>query len=55
MNLSPNSKFASVEAIQRAQIEAGDVEDSLSEEEQQSDGSSDSTAEGSCIVAAVRE
>jgi len=55
VELSPNSKFADIEAIRRAQIKAGAVEESLIEGEQESDEDSEaSTAEGSCIVVAVR-
>ena len=45
---SPNSKFANIEAIHKAQVEAGDVENSL-DESNESDIPSEA---GSCIVVA---
>ena len=53
VKLSPNSKFVDIRAIQKAQIDAGDIDDSLSEGEQASESDSEaSTLEGDCIVVA---
>jgi hypothetical protein len=50
VRLSPNSKFANIEAIRNAQIEAGDATDGLDEER----GSDLPSETGSCIVVDVR-
>ncbi len=50
VKLSPNSKFASINAIRKAQIEAGVVDDSLIDDSEVSELDSEaSIAEGSCI------
>jgi len=46
---SPNSKFANIEAIRRAQIEAGEVEN----EPDESDGSEIPGDEADCIIVGV--
>ncbi|KAF6833663.1 transposase [Colletotrichum plurivorum] len=46
--MSPNSKFANIVAIRRAQIEAGEVDDSSNE----SSASDNPSEHGSCIVVA---
>ena len=46
VQLDPNEVFADIEAIRKAQIEAGEVP----ADEEESDDSSTSTEEGSCIV-----
>lgn len=47
--MSPNSKFADIEAIRRDQIEAGEVEDSINESGELENPSDDE----SCIVVAL--
>ncbi|KAK8093427.1 transposase [Apiospora hydei] len=49
VNLSPNSKFATIEDIQRTQLAVGEAENSLNEE-----SDSDNSKAGSCIVVTVR-
>lgn len=46
VQLDPNEVFADIEAIRKAQIDAGEV----SADEEDSDDSSTPTEEGSCIV-----
>jgi 4-hydroxybenzoate polyprenyltransferase len=54
VKLSPNSKFASINAIRKAQIEAGVVGDSLTDDSEASEEDlEDVTAEGSCIEVAI--
>jgi hypothetical protein len=48
VRLSPNSKFADIEAVRRAQIEAGDIEAS----DHESDDTNESDSEVSCIIVA---
>ncbi|KAF6809209.1 transposase [Colletotrichum plurivorum] len=48
VKMSPNSKFANIVAIRRAQIEAGEVDDSSNE----SSASNNPSEHGSCIVVA---
>ncbi len=51
VNLSPNSKFANIEAIQRAQLEAGEAVDKPDESSE-----SDLPSElGSCIIVALEK
>ncbi|KAK8041338.1 transposase [Apiospora phragmitis] len=49
VNLSPNSKFAKIEDIQRTRLAVGEAENSPNEE-----SDSDNSEAGSCIVVAVR-
>ena len=42
----PNTQFASIEQVHKAQIEAGRIEDSIAEES----GSESSDSDASCIV-----
>ena len=52
--MSPNSKFASINAIRKAQIKAGVVGDSLIDDlEAEEEDLGNVTAEGSCIVVAI--
>ena len=46
---SPNLKFADIEAIHRAQIEAGEIESDLDE----SNGSENPVDEADCIIVGV--
>ena len=62
MKLSLNSRFATVNNVRKAQIEAGDVEASENTDSTASttlgsdlEASESDTEEGDCIIVAVRE
>jgi len=53
VDLTPNTKFADIEAIRRAQIAARAIEESLIKEGGEEEASDNSTVERSCIVVGV--